>query len=246
MNGPRYAVRRERGLLEAGWLRARFSFSFGGYVHPQGDRFGPVLALNEDQVQPGTGFPMHPHRDLEILIIPREGSIAHADSLGHELTVHAGEVLLMRAGRGIRHSQFNASHDAMDRHLQLWIAPRQEALEPSVQLQPVGPAPCGAWRPVAAPRGWDAPLRIEQDARVAFGTACPGQELRLELAADESAYLHVMEGACQARLSPAAAETLAVGEALAIDALTAPATLRARGQRAELLLVVFPARLALR
>jgi redox-sensitive bicupin YhaK (pirin superfamily) len=246
MNAPIYQVRRERGLLEAGWLRARFSFSFGDYVHPLGDRFGPVLALNEDEVQPGTGFPMHPHRNLEILMIPREGAIAHEDSLGHRLTVRPGEVLHMRAGHGIRHSQYNASATEVDRHLQLWIEPQVPSLEPAVDLQPAGVAPCGSWSLVAAAPGAGGALTIAQDAQVSFGTACADQPLELALPTGYFAYLHVMQGSSEVRLGGGTRETLAAGEALAVEALPQPASLQARGQRCEFLLVVFPASLALR
>jgi len=246
MNTARYEVRRERGLLEAGWLRARFSFSFGGYVHPRGDRFGPVLALNEDEVQPGTGFPMHPHRDLEIFMIPRQGAIAHEDSLGNRCTVHTGQVLMMRAGSGIRHSQFNASGEVPDRHLQLWIAPDQAGLPPGVELRDVPPVPCGQWHLLAAPAGEAATFQVAQQARVSLGAACEGKSLDLRLAQGEAAYLHVMDGACAVHLPDARAERLEPGEALAIEDLPEGARLEAAGERTELLLVAFSASLLLR
>lgn len=246
MSSALYEIRRERGLLDAGWLRARFSFSFGGYRHPQGDRFGPVLALNEDEVQPGTGFPMHPHRDLEIFMIPREGSIAHEDSLGNRCRVNEGQVLMMRAGRGIRHSQFNVSGTALDRHLQLWIEPAEAGLTPGIELRSVPEIPCGTWHLLAAPTGEDATFEVAQQARILFGATCSGNALGLRLAAGEAAYLHVMAGDCAIHLPDGRIERLARGEALAIETLPAGARLEAGGTRAELLLVTFPASLLLR
>ncbi|HYF20398.1 MAG TPA: pirin family protein [Ramlibacter sp.] len=242
----RYEVRRERGLLQAGWLRARFSFSFGGYVHPQGDRFGPVLALNEDEVQPGTGFPMHPHRDLEIFMLPLQGAIAHADSLGHEATVRAGQVLMMRAGSGIRHSQFNASDTELDRHLQLWIEPEQAALPPKVQLADIGEVPAGRWRLVAGAGGSGAPLTVAQQASVLLGVAEAGQPLPLALAQGQAAYLHTVAGSSTAHLPGARTERLGAGDALAVEALAGTALLRPDSGTASFLLVTFASSLLLR
>ena len=246
MSPARYQVRRERGFMDAGWLRARFSFSFGGYVHPEGDRFGPVVALNEDEVQPGTGFPMHPHRDLEIFMIPQQGAIAHEDSLGNRCTVNVGEVLMMRAGAGIRHSQFNASDAELDRHLQLWIAPDESSLPPGVQLAEVGAVPCGQWHLLAAPQEEAASFALAQQARVRIGAACTGRPLPLSLAPGDAAYLHVMHGDCAVHFEDGRTERLAGGEALALEALPEAATLRAEGARAEFLLVTFSASLLLR
>jgi redox-sensitive bicupin YhaK (pirin superfamily) len=126
MNGA-WVIRRsaERGCLSNDWLDARFSFSFGPWRDARWDRFGPLLALNEDVVQPGTGFAMHPHADLEILIVPHTGLVEHRDSEGGHGIVHPGEVQMMRAGRGIRHSQMNPSPDTPDHHFQVWIEPRR-------------------------------------------------------------------------------------------------------------------------
>ena len=106
-----FEIRRsaERGTMRTDWLDARFSFSFDNYVDPHRMRFGPLLALNDDRVQPGTGFPMHPHHDLEIVMLPRSGAVEHRDNQGREMLVHPGELQWMRAGSGIRHRQWNIS-----------------------------------------------------------------------------------------------------------------------------------------
>lgn len=239
MKATVYQVRRQRGSLDAGWLKARFSFSFGGYVHPQGDRFGPVLALNEDEVQPGTGFPMHPHRNLEIFMIPLAGAIAHEDSLGNRLVVRTGEVLMMRAGSGIHHSQFNASETALDRHLQLWIEPDRSGLAPRVELQAVPAVACGHSHLLAAPQGEAGQFELAQRAQVLLGAACPGRPLVLQPAAGQAAYLHVVAGECTLRLPGGAVESLVAGEAVAIESLAQAATVEAGARRVDLLLVTF-------
>jgi redox-sensitive bicupin YhaK (pirin superfamily) len=232
--------------MDIGWLSARFTFSFADFVHPQGDRFGPVLALNEDEVQPGAGFPEHPHRDLEILMLPLEGAIAHEDSLGGRATVRVGQVLMMRAGRGIRHSQFNASELSVDRHLQLWIEPEQRGLQPAVRLLDVPPPDCGEWRLVAAHSAGEGAFALAQQAQVRLGAACASRALALELAEGESAFLFVVHGACEAVL-PGAVEPLRPGESLAIESSPGAVLLRAAGaQRADFLSVSFPESLLLR
>jgi redox-sensitive bicupin YhaK (pirin superfamily) len=245
VNGLRYHVRHERGLLDAGWLRARFSFSFGGYEHPQGDRFGPLVALNEDEVQPGSGFPWHTHRDLEILMLPLAGQIANEDSLGLRHTFGPGEVLMMRAGSGIRHSQFNPSNEVLDRHLQVWIAPAVTGLPPRVQLRQLPPPKLGEWRLVAAPEGESALFTLAQQARVCLGAAGEGRPLELVLAPGDAAFVHLVAGSSEAIL-PGGVERLMAGEALAIESTPAPITLRAVGQGAEFVVVAFPASLLLR
>ncbi|NJL19180.1 MAG: pirin family protein, partial [Bdellovibrionaceae bacterium] len=93
----------------AGWLDSRHSFSFGGFHDPRFMGFRSLRVINDDRVEGGAGFGMHPHRDMEILSYVVSGGLTHRDSLGHEKTVRAGGVQYMSAGRGIAHSEFNAS-----------------------------------------------------------------------------------------------------------------------------------------
>jgi hypothetical protein len=240
MSGTDYEVRRHRGSMDAGWLQARFSFSFGGYVHPAGDRFGPLLALNEDVVQPGRGFPMHPHRDLEIFMLPLRGAIAHEDSLGNRLTFGTGQVLMMRAGSGIAHSQFNASETAPDHHLQIWIEPAREGLPPGITLHTLAPGEPGAWQALAGDT--QAPLPLAQDAKLRIAIASASTPLALELAETWAGYLHVVQGECVVDFHGGAGESLAAGDALAIRAMDGKAMIRSP-QECTLLLVSFPASL---
>lgn len=183
-----------RGVMRTDWLDARFSFSFADHVDPHRPRFGPLLALNEDRVQPGTGFPMHPHRDLEIVMLPRRGTVEHRDSEGRQMLVRPGELQRMRAGRGIRHRQWNASPDEPDHHFQLWFEPSARGLEPAVRrLAYEAPAP-GAWRTLVSPRAEDAALDIGVDVVLALGRATPGQALEIPARATRGLYLHAMQG----------------------------------------------------
>ncbi|WP_298828063.1 pirin family protein [uncultured Piscinibacter sp.] len=191
-----FEIRRSatRGAMRTDWLDARFSFSFADHVDPHRPRFGPLLALNEDRVQPGTGFPMHPHRDLEIVMLPRSGSVEHRDSEGRHMLVRPGELQWMRAGRGIRHRQWNASSQDVDHHFQLWFAPSAIGLEPTVEcLAYEMPAP-GAWRTLVSPGPQDGALDIGVDGVLALGCAAPGRALKVAACATGGLYLHVMHG----------------------------------------------------
>lgn len=183
-----------RGALRTDWLDARFSFSFADHVDPHRPRFGPLLALNEDRVQPGTGFPMHPHRDLEIVMLPRRGAVEHRDSEGRQMVVRPGELQWMRAGRGIRHRQWNASPHEADHHFQLWFEPSARGLEPAVrQLAYETPAP-GGWRILVSPRAEDLSLDIGVDVVLALGRAAPGHALEIPARPAGGLYLHTMQG----------------------------------------------------
>lgn len=225
----RYDLRRaeSRGRLRLDWLDARFSFSFGPYRDPARERFGPLLALNDDRVQPGTGFAMHPHRDLEIMIVPLAGRVEHRDDQGRHGIVEPGQSQFMRAGRGIRHSQTNPSRHEIDHHLQIWIEPRRRGLEPAVEQRSLPPAVPGCWRVVADPDGVDGGFRIDQDARVLLGEAGCAAPLSIDIRAGRSLYLHVAGGELLVALD-GPAHTLQDGDALALFVPPPRLVLRAR------------------
>ncbi|MED5620217.1 pirin family protein [Ideonella sp. BN130291] len=207
-----------RGSLRADWLDARFSFSFGDYHHPARQGFSALRVLNEDVIQPGSGFPMHPHRNMEILMLPLSGAIAHADSLGHQAIVRPDEVLLMSAGAGIRHSQMNASQQSLDHHLQLWLRPRQRGTAPRIahrHFERAGRQ--GRWQLIASPDGQHDSLRIDQDARVWRAALPSGCRLGFTPDAGRSVYLHMATGSARLHRPQPAADTtpLAAGDAVA-------------------------------
>ncbi len=219
------AIRRDaqRGHFANDWLDARFSFSFGDWHDPEWPRFGPLLAINEDRVQPGTGFAMHPHRNLEILMLPRAGRIEHRDHLGGHAVVAPGELHHMRAGRGIRHSQTNPSPDEVDHHFQIWLAPRVPDLPPRAHTLRLQPPTGGTWTVVASGHGAGG-AAIEADATVLWGRAEPGAPLVLPARAGASRYLHLMSGALAV-----AGHALAAGDALVLRDANLPLELHATG-----------------
>jgi redox-sensitive bicupin YhaK (pirin superfamily) len=125
----KFRFNKYRGVSKNSWLDSRHSFSFSDFVDEKWTEFGQLRVFNEDWIAAGSGFPMHPHRDMEIITIMLKGELRHRDSMGHEESLLAGEVQAMTAGKGILHSEWNPSSE--ETHLfQLWIKPTSTALEP--------------------------------------------------------------------------------------------------------------------
>lgn len=123
----------ERGHADHGWLNAYHSFSFANWYNPDKVQFGVLRVLNDDTVAPGMGFGMHPHDNMEIITIPLEGDLAHKDSMGNAETIKFGDVQVMSAGTGIRHSEFNPNEDKRTKLLQIWLFPNKRDVEPRYQ-----------------------------------------------------------------------------------------------------------------
>ncbi|MDX5347122.1 MAG: pirin family protein [Hymenobacteraceae bacterium] len=120
----------------ADWLRSYFLFSFADYYDPQNMHFGPLRVFNDDYIAPQSGFPAHPHHEMEIVTIVLEGEITHTDSIGNDKKIKAGEVQRMTAGTGITHSEMNKTDKEL--HLyQLWIFPNKKGLKPSYEQKKI-------------------------------------------------------------------------------------------------------------
>lgn len=113
----------ERGKTKIDWLESYHSFSFGEHYDPSNIHFGPLRVMNDDIIHAGGGFPTHPHRDMEIVTIVLEGTVAHKDSTGGEGTITVNEIQRMTAGKGIQHSEFNPSDEEVLKLLQIWFIP---------------------------------------------------------------------------------------------------------------------------
>ena len=126
----RLFLKSQRGTANHGWLQANFSFSFGSYYNPEMAQFGMLRVLNDDTIAAGMGFGTHPHDNMEIITIPLEGGLTHRDSMGNQATVSFGEVQVMSAGTGVKHSEMNASQTERAKTLQLWIFPQEQNITP--------------------------------------------------------------------------------------------------------------------
>ncbi len=123
----------ERGHADHGWLNAYHSFSFANWYNPDKVQFGVLRVLNDDTIAPGMGFGTHPHDNMEIITIPLEGDLAHKDSMGNAEIIKFGDVQVMSAGSGIRHSEFNPNEDKRTKLLQIWLFPNKQNVEPRYQ-----------------------------------------------------------------------------------------------------------------
>ena len=188
----------ERGYAHHGWLESWHSFSFADYHDPAHIRFGPLRVINEDIVQPGTGFDTHGHRDIEILTYVLSGTLRHRDSMGHGEDIRYGEIQLMSAGTGVQHSEVNPSPDETVHLLQIWIMPDRQGLKPGYQQKNFSPEDKqGCWCLLASPGSAQSSLLIHQDARV-FAARLDGVEtLDYALVAGRKAYLYVARGNLQ-------------------------------------------------
>lgn len=119
-----------RGVADHGWLKSRFSFSFADYHNPNRMHFGKLRVFNDDIIEGNSGFGMHPHNNMEIISVPVYGALAHSDNLGHTESIRENEIQVMSAGKGIYHSEYNASVADDANFLQIWIFPRMLNIEP--------------------------------------------------------------------------------------------------------------------
>ncbi|MDX9882750.1 MAG: pirin family protein [Prolixibacteraceae bacterium] len=153
----------QRGQANHGWLNAHYSFSFSNYYNPENIHFGALRVLNDDVIQPGMGFGTHPHDNMEIITIPLKGALKHQDSMGHQSVITTGEVQVMSAGTGIRHSEFNASEEEALNLFQIWIFPYRDGLKPRYDQKKFETEP-GKLSLLVSPDGRDGSLSINQNA----------------------------------------------------------------------------------
>ena len=185
----------DRGGGDFGWLNTRHTFSFDTYYEPEMMGFRSLRVINEDWVQAGQGFPTHPHRDMEIITYVLEGSLEHKDSLGTGSVIRPGDGQRMSAGRGIRHSEANASKTDPVHLLQIWILPDRQGHEPGYEQKAFPESEKrGRLRLIAGPDGKDGSVTINQDARLYATLLSPGQQVVHDLAKGRYAWLQVAKG----------------------------------------------------
>ena len=181
-----------------GWLNTRHHFSFADYRDPKRMDWGALRVWNDDEIAPQTGFPPHPHADMEIITYVRQGAITHQDSLGNKGRTKAGDVQVMSAGTGIRHSEYNLE-DEPTAIFQIWIIPTRRGGDPGWDTRPF-PKDEGAGHFVTLASGIDGDadaLPIRADARVLGATLKAGETAEYRLAPNRRAYLVPAKGAVE-------------------------------------------------
>ena len=229
-----YRKAAQRGHAEHGWLDSWHSFSFADYYDPAHMGFGPLRVINEDRIQPGTGFGTHGHRDMEIISYVLEGALGHRDSMGNGSSIVPGDVQRMSAGRGVQHSEMNHDRTGVTHFLQIWIEPSVRGIAPGYEQKHFDAASKrGRLLLVASPDGAEGSVTIRQDARVYAGLLDGAERAALPIAPGRRAYLHLVRGRLKANGTP-----LAAGDALKMTGV-AEAALE-QGEGAEVLLFDLP------
>lgn len=186
------------GGANHGWLDAKHHFSFAEYHDPARTNWGNLRVWNDDTIAPQTGFPPHPHRDMEIITYVREGAITHKDSLGNTGRTEAGDVQVMSAGTGIRHSEYNLE-DVATRIFQIWIHPTRSGDAPAWGAKPF-PRGDRSGQFITLASGYENDndaLPIRTDARVVAATLKAGETAEYTLGRDRRAYLVPATGAVE-------------------------------------------------
>lgn len=185
----------ERGHANHGWLDTRFTFSFADYDDPRHVHFRTLRVMNDDRVAGGGGFPMHPHRDMEIVTYVLEGALEHRDSMGNGSVIKPGDIQYMSAGTGVTHSEFNASETDPVHLYQIWMFPEKQGLKPTYGQKNFGEAEKrGKLRLLVSPDGRDGSVKIRQNNDLFATVLGRGETVKHDLKPDRHAYVQVARG----------------------------------------------------
>lgn len=182
------------GKSNLGWLKSSFHFSFAEYYNPSNMGFGKLRVINDDLIAPQTGFPSHPHKDMEIFTYVIDGKLTHKDSMGNERSLERGEVQYMSAGTGVVHSEYN-NHDEMLRLLQIWIYPDKRNYQPNYgDVKFKFTDRHNKWLHMVSSCESDAPIKIHQDVNINALYLDKGKSLDFNINPNRQAYLVQIEG----------------------------------------------------
>jgi redox-sensitive bicupin YhaK (pirin superfamily) len=204
---------KDRYHIETDWLSTNWHFSFDHYHDPKNMSFGPLRVFNDDVVAPAGGFPLHSHREMEIVTYVIDGALEHKDSIGNTGVIRPGEIQRMSAGTGICHSEYNPSEKNPVHLIQLWIMPAVQNLRPSWEQKSFSLSDrSGKLLPIAVPAGKNGntsstTVQIHQDATIYTSLLAPGQSVTHKLAPGRKAYIFVINGNLKLN-----GETLAAGD----------------------------------
>ncbi|MBP6144882.1 MAG: pirin family protein, partial [Sediminibacterium sp.] len=186
-----------RGDANHGWLHSKHSFSFASYYNPEKVHFGVLRVLNDDFVEAGMGFGLHPHDNMEIISIPLEGDLEHQDSIGNQTVIKHGDIQVMSAGTGIKHSEYNKNKDKPVKFLQIWVIPNKKNVTPRYDQITLDPTDrVNKLQQVLSPNPEDAGVWIHQDAWFHIGKFDQGFQSQYDIKkAGNGMYAFVLYGA---------------------------------------------------
>jgi quercetin 2,3-dioxygenase len=185
----------ERFHTGIGWLDSRHSFSFADHYDPDRLGFRALRVINDDRVAPASGFPSHPHRDMEIITYVLSGELAHKDSMGNGSVIRPGDVQRMSAGTGVVHSEMNPSRTEPVHLLQIWILPDRAGHKPGYEQRNFSEGERrGKLRLVASPDGREESVTLHQDASLSAARLEPGERVRYDLPEGRHAWVQVARG----------------------------------------------------
>ena len=209
----------DRGFAEHCWLHAKFSFSFANYYDPENCGFHSLLVMNNDVIEPGGGFPTHPHKDAEIFTYVISGELEHRDSMGNGSVIRPGDLQYMSAGSGVTHSEFNPSTNQATELYQIWMTPNKTGGEPRyAKKELAGAEKQNGWTLLFSGDGGEDSTLIRQNAQFLFGRADAGTNLSIK--PEETlphAWIQVVSGALSV-----ANHKLGKADGLRIENLDAP------------------------
>ncbi|BDA59803.1 pirin family protein [Shewanella xiamenensis] len=216
----------DRGQADLGWLKSQHTFSFASYYDPRHMGVSSLRVINDDRVAPNSGFETHGHKDMEIISYVISGTIAHKDSFGNIKTLPAGEFQLMSAGKGIYHSEFNASNTEPLHFLQIWIQPDTLGIDAGYQQKAFEQT--SALTAVVTPTGENGTLKVQQDATLYRLMLAPQEQVQMpQLKPQRQLYVQLVEGTLKVNdqvLTPGDGAHITAEEVVRFSATDSPVT----------------------
>ena len=216
----------DRGQADLGWLKSQHTFSFASYYDPRHMGVSSLRVINDDRVAPSAGFETHGHKDMEIISYVISGTIAHKDSFGNIKTLPSGEFQLMSAGKGIYHSEFNASNTEPLHFLQVWIQPDTLGIDAGYQQKAFEQT--SALTAVVTPTGENGTLKVQQDATLYRLMLAPQEQVHMpQLKPQHQLYVQLVEGTLKVNeqvLTPGDGAHITAEEVVRFSATDSPVT----------------------
>jgi redox-sensitive bicupin YhaK (pirin superfamily) len=204
----------ERGHFKNEWLKSFHTFSFGDYYDPKHMHFSDLRVINHDWVSPSSGFPTHPHRDMEIISYVLNGRVEHEDSMGNKKVIHAGEIQVMSAGTGVLHSEYNPDSTQAFELMQIWIMPKVKGIKPHYEQKELKKEDRkNKLQLLVSPDNRDGSIKINQEALLWATILESGKSLNIPLHANKKYWLQVANGSLRANDF-----SLETGDGLAVEA----------------------------